>query len=145
MHSIKMNRRAVSPIIATLLLVAIVVAAAILTYSWTMSMARNQGEAAQVSLKIDKVEFDTTTDAQVVTATVRNTGSTPVTIKEAYLFDNLNAPVATDVITEVSIGIGKTNTVVLSLTGNDLESGLAFRVQYWTATGYYVEGVFYVP
>ncbi len=143
MHSIRKNRRAVSPIIATLLLVAIAVAAAILTYSWTMSMARNQGEAAQVSLKIDKVTFS---GNETITATIRNTGSVVTTINEAYVYNSTDVSITLESsITATQIGIGKTADITLTLDSAPLESGSAYRLQFWANTGYSVEGVFYSP
>ena len=53
----RINRRAVSPVIATLLLIAIAVAAAVVTYSWVMSMTANQSQQAQTGIKIDQVLF----------------------------------------------------------------------------------------
>lgn len=54
---LKRSIRAISPVIATLLLVAISVAAAVITYSWVMSMITTQGAQAQTSIKVDLVEF----------------------------------------------------------------------------------------
>jgi flagellin-like protein len=41
------NRKGISPLIATLLLIAIAVAASVLTYSWVMSMIGSQSGQAQ--------------------------------------------------------------------------------------------------
>ena len=54
---LRMNRRAVSPVIATLLLIAIAVAASVVTYSWVMSMTANQSQQGQTSVKVDQVLF----------------------------------------------------------------------------------------
>ena len=54
---LRMNRRAVSPVIATLLLIAIAVAASVVTYTWVMSMTANQSQQGQTSVKVDQVLF----------------------------------------------------------------------------------------
>ena len=51
------RRRGVSPVIASLLLIAIAVAAAVVTYSWVMTMISTQGRQAQTSIRIDEVLF----------------------------------------------------------------------------------------
>ena len=51
------RRRGVSPVIASLLLIAISVAAAVVTYSWIMAMVKTQGTQAQTSIRIDEVLF----------------------------------------------------------------------------------------
>lgn len=73
---IKLNRRAVSPIIATLLLVAIAVAAAVVTYTWTMSMAQNQSTQSQTNVKIDQVMFGKATAASTTVTTYTAGGPT---------------------------------------------------------------------
>ncbi len=57
MYKFKLNRRGVSPVIATLLLVAIAVAASVVTYTWAMSMTANQSAQSQTGIKIDQVRF----------------------------------------------------------------------------------------
>jgi flagellin-like protein len=57
LREIKKSRKAVSPVIATLLLIAIVVAASVVTYSWVMSMVKTQGGQAQTSIRIEEVLF----------------------------------------------------------------------------------------
>jgi len=57
LREIKKSRKAVSPVIATLLLIAIAVAASVVTYSWVMSMVKTQGSQAQTSIRIDEVLF----------------------------------------------------------------------------------------
>ena len=51
------NCKAVSPIIATLLLIAISVAAAVVTYTFVMNMTANQGSQAQTAVRIDDVQL----------------------------------------------------------------------------------------
>jgi flagellin-like protein len=64
------STRAVSPLVATLLLIAIAVAASVITYSWVMSMIGSQSQQAQTQIRIDMItwvnstgEFDDYTTA----------------------------------------------------------------------------------
>lgn len=84
------RRRAVSPIIATLLLIAIAVAAAIIVYVFVNSLAGNltgqggQQVADQVSM--DAYTFSTLTSPIMV---LRDVGSTTVVISYVYYDGNL--------------------------------------------------------
>ena len=58
------KRKGISPLIATLLLIAIAVAASVLTYSWVMSMITSQSAQAQTQVRIDSVTWGTTTSTK---------------------------------------------------------------------------------
>ncbi|HUI01440.1 MAG TPA: archaellin/type IV pilin N-terminal domain-containing protein [Nitrososphaerales archaeon] len=82
-------RRAVDPIIASLLLIAIAVAAGIIVYVYVNSIAGNltQGGGSQVSegLSMDSYAFGTLNAPSV---SVRDTGGSAVSINQVY-FDGL--------------------------------------------------------
>ncbi len=83
--------RAIAPIIATLLLIAIAVAAGIIVYVFTTSIAGNltQGGGQQVS---EQVSMDAYTYPSAGTAPVivlRNVGSGAVTLSQIYFDGNL--------------------------------------------------------
>ncbi len=59
--------RAIEPIIAALLLIAIAVAASVMVYSWIMGMISSQSEQAGTSIRIDLVEFKVGTEAKPLT------------------------------------------------------------------------------
>jgi flagellin-like protein len=75
------NRKAVSPVIAALLLIAISVAAALITYSWVMTMIEGQGSQAQTTIRFEEVSFSQGTGGGdiVQRALVRN-------IRQCYYF-----------------------------------------------------------
>ncbi len=82
------KRKAVSPVIAALLLIAICVAAAVITYSWVMTMIDDQGKNAQTAMRIDDVGFFKDDALYGVAVTVRNTGSVPTTIQTIYVYQS---------------------------------------------------------
>jgi len=90
---IKLNKRAISPVIATLLLIAIAVAVSVVTYSWTMSMAQNQSTQSQTSVKIDQVLFGRET-----TATTTTVLAAPPPTASAFTVDDAGDFAAGDVI-----------------------------------------------
>lgn len=87
-NSLIKKTKAISPVIATLLLIAIAVAASVITYSWVMNMINTQSSQAQTSIKIDNIAFiDTNTTAfrNIIKVTVRNTGSVTCRMATIYI------------------------------------------------------------
>jgi archaeal type IV pilus assembly protein PilA len=76
------GRRAVSPIIATLLLIAIAVAAGIIVYVFTNSLTGGLTQAGgqQVSEQVSMDAYNFLTSNTAPTLTLRNTGPSSVTI-----------------------------------------------------------------
>ncbi|MEM4310759.1 MAG: archaellin/type IV pilin N-terminal domain-containing protein [Nitrososphaerales archaeon] len=56
-HTLKNKRKAVSPIVATLLLIAISVAASVITYTFVSSSLTGQARQAQTSISIEDIQF----------------------------------------------------------------------------------------
>jgi flagellin-like protein len=85
------GRRGVSPVIATLLLIVIAVAAAVLVYMWTVGYATQmKPTTAEVGerLKIEAGKLyreSAASDDVNATLFVRNVGGSPVYLKNAYL------------------------------------------------------------
>lgn len=169
---IRMNRRAVSPIIATLLLVAIAVAAAVVTYTWVMTLTANQAGQSQTNVKIDMVFFAKNSTNNATLIAVRNIGSVPATVQTIMLFNVSDALIFNaddqDIVIspqEVSyIGItdagGWNSTELYSgglaipnadekILGVEFAAGLEenkpYIVRVVTSTGFIMEGVYYAP
>ena len=83
LNKLKKDVKAISPLIATLLLIAIAVAASVITYSWVMSMIGSQSQQAQTQVRIDTVTWNITGNSCAVV--VRNTGSVGATIESVAL------------------------------------------------------------
>jgi archaeal type IV pilus assembly protein PilA len=84
-------RKAVSPIIATLLLIAIAVAAGIIVYVFTSSIAGNltQSGGQQVSEQISMDAFTYPSAGTAPVLVLRNVGSASVTVNQIYFDGNL--------------------------------------------------------
>ncbi len=78
MKTLKLNRKGVSPIIATLLLIVIAVAAAAVTYTFVMGFMTPGGTTTpQGILSVDSYNFASNTD-EPLTVYVRNAGQTVI-------------------------------------------------------------------
>jgi len=152
-ESEKMNirkRKAISPLIATLLLIAIAVAASVLTYSWVMSMIGSQSAQAQTSVRIDSVEWDLSADT--ATLVVRNTGSVDCTLESISVRPNVSGTafmVGTTAVksptTSFTILQSTTGTFTFTATTYDIVASTSYIVRATTTSGFYYELVASTP
>jgi flagellin-like protein len=127
------KRRGVSPVIATLLLIVIAVAAAVLTYIWVtgyMGTLQSQAGAQQVQERI-KIEAIDITNNKVY---IRNIGETKVTIAAVYLINSTTGSIITNTTTATDISPGDLQSVGLTL-GTYMKSGATYIVKAVTKKG----------
>ncbi len=136
------RRRAVSPVIATLLLIAIAVAAGIIVYVYVNSLAGGltSGGGQQVSEQLSMDAYNYKTIASGVTIEVRNTGSSSVTIGTVF-FDGLVATGSSESPASCADGstataVGATCTFTLATSPmTTATSGTSHVVKIISATG----------
>ena len=138
------KRKGISPLIATLLLIAIAVAASVLTYSWVMSMIGSQSAQAQTQVRIDSVEWGT----GVFSLDVRNTGSVDASIESVSI--RLNSAGATATVFDaetlkVSLGPGTHTDPLLGEMVFPYTNAKSYVIRVTTNTGFYYEAVFTSP
>ena len=113
---IRKSVKAISPIIATLLLIAIAVVAALVVYAWVMGYigvnTSKSGQALQIQ------SYTSGVDNKHVVIYVQNVGqgTTQLPASGSVYIDNQMAPIASS----VSIGPGQTATIIADLTGTTL-------------------------
>jgi flagellin-like protein len=127
----RLARKGVSPVIATIILVLIAVVAGVLLWLWvsgyTSTMPTQQSLYERI--KIDAVKIQ---DGSI-TVYVRNVGNVAVTITHAYISTpNGVTLVANELQQPVTIQPGAVQTVSISYTGT---SGYAYVVKVVTANG----------
>jgi flagellin-like protein len=76
-----MSKKAISPILATLLLIVIAVAAIVVTYAWVMTYMTSTGTQAGIMLRKDAVSWSD----GLITIYVRNVGTADATIDAVYI------------------------------------------------------------
>jgi archaeal type IV pilus assembly protein PilA len=133
------KRKGISPLIATLLLIAIAVAASVLTYSWVMSMIGSQSGQAQTQVRIDGVEF---IDSTHILVTVRNTGSIDAQIESVWVRTNTAGSAWDKVAKEPAqpVLVGKAGDVAATLAVT-LADNASYVVRVTTSSGFYYESV----
>jgi len=102
MKNMLRSKRAISPILATLLLVVIAVAAIVVTYAWVMTYMNAQIAQAGVFLTEDAVSWFPNSTIRLY---VRNTGTSDATIDAVYIgTSSSNLDIQTGLIYDPSNG-----------------------------------------
>ena len=99
--------RAVSPVIAVLLMIVIAVAASLFAYAWVMGYLDFLSVKVDQGVQIQAISWDGTT----LSAYAMNVGQSPVVISNVYIDDVLDDAA---VIVEPNLGPGNT-TLITSL------------------------------
>jgi len=126
----KLNKRAVSPVIATLLMIAIAVAASIIVYVWSIGLLGGLmgGGGSQVKEQLIMEAYNWSGNG-TLTFTLRNVGSSSVTVDSVYLGGN---PLDTDVGTAIPIGATQPFSYTAATGYTD---GAAYTLKIVSATG----------
>ncbi|WP_148682133.1 archaellin/type IV pilin N-terminal domain-containing protein [Thermofilum adornatum] len=132
-----MKRTGVSPVIATLLLIVIAVAAAVLAYIWIIGYQgtlTQQASTAQLQerIKIEAVQYDSGTNT--LTVYVRNIGDVNVVIDALYLYDKTGTAIGQSTGVGLTLNPGEVKSGTVSLTGG-LTSGQTYTVKAVTQKG----------
>jgi flagellin-like protein len=98
------SRKAISPILATLLLVVIAVAAIVVTYAWVMTYMNNAGRQAGVILYKANVNFYMS-GVKKIDVDIGNSGTSDTQIKSLY-FGNSTSTLQNQTITPVTLLAG---------------------------------------
>ena len=78
------SKRGISPILATLLLIVIAVAAVIVTYAWVMTFTSSTAGQAGAVLSFENIRFYTQGSTDRVEIVIRNSGTTDAKVAEVY-------------------------------------------------------------
>ncbi|MFA5364474.1 MAG: DUF2341 domain-containing protein [Candidatus Bathyarchaeia archaeon] len=129
---IRNSRKAISPILATLLIIVIVVAAAIASYAWIQNITNTQLNQAGGFLIIENVRFYHTDNVEII---IRNTGTSSLTVDTVYI-NGVSQP------TEHNIQSGESAKCELSYAW---ENSARYRIKVACTTGIYTEGQYSTP
>jgi flagellin-like protein len=129
---LRLNRKAVSPVIAVLLMIAIAVAAAILVYVWSMgligTLQTGGGSQTREQIELDAYDWGTTGSLKLY---LRNVGASDIIVDAVY-------------VQGVSMGSGMDQTltvqgpvklVTVAISGITETPGVAYTIKVVTLTG----------
>jgi flagellin-like protein len=131
LRKIRKNEKALSPVVASIILIAVTVAVSIAVAAWMGSLTTGFMETHTVT--ITNAAFSAAGDVNsVITLSVKNTGTSAVTISTAKI--NGDTYAITD--SPVTIEDGATGSLVLTLTsGNYWVAGNSYKADLYDASG----------
>jgi len=110
------SKKAISPILATLLLIVIAVAAIVVTYAWVMTYMSSAGHQAGVTLFPENTFWNATEKKTYIT--IHNTGTSDTKIVTLYMGTTKNNLVdvtaSTNIGTGISLGAKNKATITLN-------------------------------
>jgi len=134
------SKKGVSPILATLLLIAIVVAAVVITFAWVTTFMSTQTRQSGAILALENVRFygSPTTAKNRTDITIMNTGTASARIASIYWSDSsfldlqkltLSEHNATNTV--VSVGSSVTITVEWGVSGGTILGNWTSQTTYY--------------
>jgi len=129
MHKLFKSKRGISPILATLLLVVIAVAAIVVTYAWVMTYTGHLTGQAGVVLYEANVNFYGS--GSKIDIDIGNSGTSDTTIIQVYIGMSSSA-LDNQTITPVSLGAGSVQRITLTYSW---QVGVTYYFKVLTSTG----------
>jgi flagellin-like protein len=127
------SRKAVSPVIATLLMIAIAVAASIIVYVWSIGLLGGLmgGGGSQVKEQLILEAYKWNSTGGALTATLRNVGSASVEIAAWYVGGNAQ----TAGFADQTVSVGSTTSVSAFAVSGTFSAGVAYTLKVVSKTG----------
>ena len=152
----KVARRAVSPVLATLMMVAVAVALSVIIFTWSQGFLSQTGEAASAQQAAQNIAAQSgiliesaTFGSDRGTVVVRNVGKVHVTIDSYYLTQTRGATTASkQASASLSLDPGDADTISISPAGGSLttfKSGDIVTIKVTTTAGTFAQATYIVP
>jgi len=125
----KRSRKALSPVVASIILIAVTVAVSIAVAAW-MGALTFQFTATE-QLNITNMNFDITN--KIIMVTANNTGTTTITVNEAWV-NNLKQT-NTNPALPTNPPIGANSGLALNITMTSLSPGYSYQVKLVSSKG----------
>ena len=136
----KKNAKALSPVIATIILIAVTVAVSVVVAAWMGALTIGfMGNSEQAS--ITNIQLSSTATVGTAVISVQNTGAATVTITSAYIDSNpasITAAVnsaGTSVLANGQVTILKGTTVTITITGAAFTNTAQYTIKLMTGKG----------
>jgi len=126
----RVSKKAVSPVIATLLMIAVAVAASVIVYVWSAGLLGTLmgGGGAQVKEQLIMEAYDWKTSPTSLVLHLRNVGSTAVNVTVVYV-EGVSKTMSP---TSLSVNPGAAGDLTVTASGT---AGVAYPVKIVTKSG----------
>ncbi len=134
MRNILKSKKGISPILATLLLIVIAVAAVIVTYAWVLTFTGSTTSQAGAVLTHENVRFYNVSTTDYIEVTLRNSGTSDAKVEAVYVGTS-----DSDLILQSSVSVSYSPTSQIIVAGSSLTITITHD---WTdGTRYYFKMV----
>jgi archaeal type IV pilus assembly protein PilA len=133
-RNFRKDMRAISPVIATLLMIAVAVVASLVAYAWVMGYIGFQTTNTGKSIQIQSLSNSATGHTGVLTVYVQNIGDSQISLNDKSVY--INGTLATD---QTSFGDLPAQSTATLYTTNTVASGDTVTVKVTTTSGTFSE------
>jgi flagellin-like protein len=132
-RKLKKSTKALSPVVASIILIAVTVAVSVVVAAWMGGMTINLMGTAEQGV-ITNLQFTVTTGSpDEIVATVQNTGDVALTITGGFVNGNEATSIAAG--TSMTVPKGDTETFTLTITEGTLIDATQYQVKLTTSKG----------
>lgn len=128
LYKILKSRKGISPILATLLLIVIAVAAVIVTYAWVMTFTGTQTQQAGAVLQVVNKYFNSTSPKSIQ-ITLLNSGTADAKIADVYVGES-----ASTLVKQTSVSYNPSSKIV---SANGKSIVITITYSWSSGTRYY--------
>jgi len=132
------SKKAISPILATLLLIVIAVAAIVVTYAWIMTYMSSAGQQAGVMLYKANVRFYIDGGADKIDIDIGNSGTSNTQIIQVYVGNSPTALQNKTTTPSLPISLGA-NSIARATVNHDWTAGATYYFKIASSAGQTIE------
>jgi len=129
-----MNRRskkALSPVVASIILIAVTVAVSIAVAAWMGALTFQFTATEQIN--ITNMNFDVTN--KIIMVTANNTGTTSVTINEGWVNSVKQTNVKDETLTSLPVTLAANTGKIFNITLSAMSAGYSYQVRLVSSKG----------
>ena len=131
MKKLLKSKKALSPVVAAIILIAVTVAVSIAVAAWMGSLTFTFMETEQLSFT--QVEFQTPTTNTRIVVTLQNTGTTDMVIIQATV-TGYEVDEVVD-FTDVTVDAGDSPSITIDMTSDVWTAGKAYNIELLSSKG----------
>ncbi|MCS7128052.1 MAG: hypothetical protein N3E36_02595 [Sulfolobales archaeon] len=143
------STKAVSPIVATVLLIVIAISTGILLWVWVSGyISRDHTQSTIVleeRIRVEAIQVNSTGDFLNITIYVRNMGSIATVISSAYVLDANGNYITASINISEELEPGKVKGVIVTSSNTSLTSGYMYIAKVVTFRGTEASYLFVAP
>jgi len=126
LNKFRKNAKALSPVVASIILIAVTVAVSIAVAAWMGALTVGFMDTEQIEIRA--ISFDT--DGEGVTLTVRNTGTSAVILREIWV-NNVDQTANSNMTSTATVNANSDTSVVLATF--DWQAGDNYQFKFVTS------------